>query len=305
MTDIAKTPEELFEAFQEASLSQDADAFAALFSDDARLEFPFAGLAFAGRAAIRERAHQVWEGSPLRVQSFRVTSCKQSPDGCLVAEYQVQGSAGSVVRPFSVGGVAVLEARGGQILRLREYLDPSALADAQRHAVGSARSLLSDYYQAMSLKSADALADLYAENAVHEFGFTTPNRPQKLFGRDAVRDAFRERWKEHPLDIQRIENEFVLEGADPELVTAQWRAQATIGATGKRVQLTGLLVLRVQAGYIVHTRDYMDSIGLERALGRTPFPVPEDVQNDDAQPSLTAVCAGVEGTRNLSASSGP
>lgn len=171
--------------------------------------------------------------------------------------------------------------------------------------MGSARSLLSDYYQAMSLKSADALADLYAENAVHEFGFTTPNRPQKLFGRDAVRDAFRERWKEHPLDIQRIENEFVLEGADPELVTAQWRAQATIGATGKRVQLTGLLVLRVQAGYIVHTRDYMDSIGLERALGRTPFPVPEDVQNDDAQPSLTAVCAGVEGTRNLSASSGP
>lgn len=114
MTDIAKTPEELFEAFQEASLSQDADAFAALFSDDARLEFPFAGLAFAGRAAIRERAHQVWEGSPLRVQSFRVTSCKQSPDGCLVAEYQVQGSAGSVVRPFSVGGVAVLEARGGR-----------------------------------------------------------------------------------------------------------------------------------------------------------------------------------------------
>lgn len=284
MTEAAKTPEELFEAFQEAALSRDADAFAALFSDTAELEFPFAGLRFHGRDAIRTRAHHAWDSSPLRAQSFRVTSCR-SADGCLVAEYQVQGSAGSVVRPYSVGGVAVLETRGGKITRFREYLDPDALAEARRHAVGSPRSLLSDYYQAMLLGSADALADLYAEEGVHEFGFTTPDRPEKLFGREAVRQSYRERWTSEPLSVDRIENVFVVDGADPELVTAQWRAQATVRATGKRVGLTGLLVLRVRDGYIVHARDFVDAFGVDQALGRLPS-TPNGARAEDSAPQL-------------------
>ncbi|MGE0321131.1 MAG: nuclear transport factor 2 family protein [Polyangiaceae bacterium] len=287
MSDVAKTPEELFEAFQEAALSKDARAFAALFCDDGCLEFPFAGLAFVGKSAILERATDAWDSSPLRAQSFRVTACKQSDDGCLVAEYHVQGNAGSVARPFSVGGVAVLEARDGKIQSFREYLDPEGLAEAKRHAVGSPRSLLSDYYQAMLLKSADALADLYAEDGVHEFGFATPNRPQKLFGREAVRGSYGAGWASHLLDIQRVENDFVMDGADPELVTAQWRAQATVIATGKHVQLTGLLVLRVRDGYIVHTRDYMDAVGVAEALGREPLaPTQEEVE---VEPALALV----------------
>ncbi len=285
MSNAARTPEELLEAFQEAMLNRDADAFAALFCEGGRLEFPFAGLSFVGREAIRARADETWDSSPLRAQSFRQTSSKRASDGCVVAEYQLQGTAGSVVRPFSVSGVLVLEARHGEILSLREYLDPEALAEARRHAVGSARSLLSDYYQAMLLKSADALADLYAEDSVHEFGFATPGRPQKLFGREAVRAAYRQGWASHPLDIARIENEFVMDGADAELVTAQWRAQATVRATGKRVSLTGLLVLRVRGGYIVHTRDFMDAVGIDQALGRLPF-AEHEAQAADEEPPL-------------------
>ena len=144
---------------------------------------------------------------------------------------------------------------------------PSNAEPAER----SPREVLRLYHLAMQNKSADDLADLYAPDAVHEFSFFTPNRPSLLEGQDAVRSAYREGWRDHPLTIDAIQDVFVYDATDPEVVVGQWRARATLAATGKALELTGLLVLRVRDGRIVHTRDFIDALGIAHALGRMPF----------------------------------
>lgn len=127
------------------------------------------------------------------------------------------------------------------------------------------------YYGAMRDKSADDFAELYAMNAVHEFSFFTPNGPPRLEGREAVRSSYKDRWRNHPLMIKTINSVFIYQATDPEVVIAQWLAQAALSTASERaVEITGLLVLRVKDGLIVHTRDFMDSLGILHALGHTP-----------------------------------
>jgi len=127
------------------------------------------------------------------------------------------------------------------------------------------------YYGAMQAKSADDLAELYAADAIHEFSFFTPNGPSRLEGQEAVRSRYGHVWRNHPLTIDSIEDLFMYQATDPEVVIAQWRARATLNTSGKAVEITGLLVLRVRDGFIVHTRDFMDALGITNALGRPPF----------------------------------
>lgn len=258
----------LLDRFFACAIAKDGDAFAALFAIDGALELPFAKLRFAGRAAIADRARAAWDASPLRPRRFEVKELIESETG-LTAEYTVHGVTRDG-QPFEVGAIAVLDIarRDGafEIVAMREYLDPVAL----RAASSTPREVLRRYHAAMRAKDADALADLYAEDAVHEFPFFTPNRPDKLVGREAVRASYRESWANHPLDIDAIVDAFVEDGADPEVVIGQWRLSGSVRG-GKPVGLTGLLALRVTAGKITHVRDFMDTLGVAHALGRLPF----------------------------------
>lgn len=148
---------------------------------------------------------------------------------------------------------------------------PIASELEQPDRAGSPRDVLRRYHQAMQAKSADALAALYAPDGLHEFSFFTPGRTEPYMGREAVRAGYRHSWHNHPLAIHAIEDVFVHEAADPEVVIGQWRLTGSIIATGQPVVLTGLLVLRVRDGLIVHTRDFMDGLGVANALGRPPF----------------------------------
>ncbi|GAB2841809.1 hypothetical protein GCM10022221_46310 [Actinocorallia aurea] len=123
--------------------------------------------------------------------------------------------------------------------------------------------VLERYYQAMLDKSADALADLYAVDAVHEFPFSVPF-PPRLEGREAVRALYRAVWGASPLRIREIRRTGLHPAADPEVVVAE---QVVTGAlpTGETVEVPGLLVLRVRDGLLVHVRDYMDTAGLAGA----------------------------------------
>src|SRR3954468_17001523 len=89
-------------------------------------------------------------------------------------------------------------------------------------AMRSPRELLRLFHRAMAAKSADDLADLYAEDALHEFSFYTPHRPPQYVGREAVRAGYRDAWRDHPLAIDSIDDVFVYDATDPEVVIGQW-----------------------------------------------------------------------------------
>ncbi|ROO86292.1 ketosteroid isomerase-like protein [Actinocorallia herbida] len=123
--------------------------------------------------------------------------------------------------------------------------------------------VLERYYQAMLDKSADALADLYAEDAVHEFPFAVPF-PPRLEGREAVRGLYRAAWGESPVRVREIRRTGLHPGVDPEVVVSEQVAVVVL-PSGEVAEVPGLLVLRVRDGLLVHVRDYMDMSGLTPA----------------------------------------
>ncbi len=271
-----RTARELFDEFKACAKRKDGAAFGALFAEKATMEIPFVPgrepHRFEGREEIRARAASRWSDSPLTVESFHPCGLVEPSADVVIAEYEVRGKVTATNEPFAIGAVIILEARDGLIVSLREYLDPIALGKASSSGrTRSPREVLRLFHAAMTAKSADALADLYAPDATHEFPFFTPNQPARLEGREKIRDVYRRAWSDHPLDIERIEDVFVHEGEDREIVVGQWKARAIVRASGRAVEITGLLVLRVRSGLIVHTRDFMDALGIATALGREPF----------------------------------
>jgi ketosteroid isomerase-like protein len=290
-----RTPRQLFESFQACALRKDGASFGDLFAEDGTMEFPFvpsgAPLHFEGREAIRARASDAWGRSPFTAVEFTPIAVHDGGDPeLLFAEYEVRGRVDATQTPFAVRAAMVLRAHDGLIVSMREYLDPMALAKATgvyktsggaRPAPPSSspREILRLYHGAMQRKSADDLANLYALDAVHEFGFFTPNRPSRYEGREAVRVGYREGWQNHPLEIDTLRDVFVYEATDPEVVVGQWQLTGRVAATHAPVALTGLLVLRVRHGLVVHARDFMDALGVANALGRIPFSPPTNTES--------------------------
>ncbi|GAA3161267.1 nuclear transport factor 2 family protein [Nonomuraea roseoviolacea] len=115
------------------------------------------------------------------------------------------------------------------------------------------------FHRAMLHKSADELADLYAEEGVHEFPF---GGLSPLRGREEVRAAYRGSWSQTPAEVERVRMVALHATADPEVVVVEQEADVTVA--GNPITVPGLLVLRVRDGRIVHTRDYMDTYAISR-----------------------------------------
>ncbi|MQS14093.1 nuclear transport factor 2 family protein [Streptomyces kaniharaensis] len=139
--------------------------------------------------------------------------------------------------------------------------------------------ILARYRQAMLDKDADALADLYAVDAVHDFPFLFPGVPERYQGREEVRAGYRRSWGASPAQPQEIREVAVHQSADAEVITVEQVVIGTVATTGKPFRVPGLLVIRVREGRIVHVCDYMDGLGVAHAMGR-----------------LSAVAASLEGT---------
>src|SRR3569832_2336362 len=155
----------IYEQFEACSVRRDGNAIAELFSEDAEMEFPFAKQRCTGREAIRARAGTAWSASPVIVGGFadRIIS-EHGDDVCVeyTARVAVEG------RTHDVRIVLRLRLHEGRIAHMREYLDPTALAEVRG---ATTIAVLHRYHEAMRTKSADALADLYAPDAIHAFLF--------------------------------------------------------------------------------------------------------------------------------------
>ncbi|MEU4928618.1 nuclear transport factor 2 family protein [Streptomyces yokosukanensis] len=134
----------------------------------------------------------------------------------------------------------------------------------------SPRDVLAAYHRAMLAWSADELASLYAPDAVHEFPFLAPGRPNRYDGREEIRIGYQAAWSGTSVRLQEIHDVVVFDSTDPEVVIGQWGATATSEPGAAPVVVTGLLILRVRDGMIAHALDYMDSLGTFQALGRLP-----------------------------------
>jgi uncharacterized protein len=132
----------------------------------------------------------------------------------------------------------------------------------------SPREVLARYQQAILDRSADDLADLYAPDAVHELPFLFPGMPDRYRGSEEVRAGYRAAWGASPARPQEIRDLVVHESTDPEVLTVEQTVVGTVTTDGRAFRFPGVLVLRIRDGRIVHVRDYMDGLGVARAMGR-------------------------------------
>lgn len=129
-------------------------------------------------------------------------------------------------------------------------------------------ALLERYQRAMERFCADDLADLYADDAVHEFGFFTPGHQASYHGRDEVRAAYRAAWATPAVDHLAVRNLAVHRTRDAHTLVAEWQASARQRVDDGEVSLAGVLVLTEEQGQLQHVRDYMDVLALALQTGR-------------------------------------
>jgi glyoxylase-like metal-dependent hydrolase (beta-lactamase superfamily II)/ketosteroid isomerase-like protein len=133
-----------------------------------------------------------------------------------------------------------------------------------------ARQVAETYFAALARRDLDAIADCWAPDGVDHFiGQAT------LEGPGAVRAFFAELFGAMP-DLA-IEVETIV--AEGDRAAVRWNAKGTfagassfqgIAPTGARITQTGLDLLRVRDGRIVHNDAFSDGLGLARQIGLLP-----------------------------------
>lgn len=114
--------------------------------------------------------------------------------------------------------------------------------------------IVTAFHAAMRHKSPDELADLYAEDGLHEFPF---GGLAPFEGREAIRAGYTAMWGGMRGEVREVRDVVVRQTTDPEVVVVEQTAVAVLDGT--EVRVPGLLVLRIQNDAITHTRDYMDT----------------------------------------------
>ncbi|GAA5050174.1 ketosteroid isomerase-like protein [Thermocatellispora tengchongensis] len=123
----------------------------------------------------------------------------------------------------------------------------------------SIEEIVTGYHGAMLRKSADELADLYAEDALHEFPF---GGLEPFRGREEIRAGYHAMWDASPFEAEEVRRLALHRTQDPEVVVVEQDTHVRAG--GRPITVPGLLVLRIRDGEIVHTRDYMDAVAVGR-----------------------------------------
>jgi uncharacterized protein len=97
-------------------------------------------------------------------------------------------------------------------------------------------------------------ADLYADDAIHELPWAPSGRPMTMTA--TMLKAAMTRAGEAPVLDQTVDvRTLVSEG---EVACAEYAMNGTLARTGEPFSLSGVMVVRVRAGQIVHSRSYMD-----------------------------------------------
>jgi uncharacterized protein len=114
------------------------------------------------------------------------------------------------------------------------------------------------------------MADCYAPEVVIEMPFAVDALypPRIVTTREELRARFQagtavRRYK-------ALDNVTIHETADPAVIIAEYELHGEMTGTGELFSARYAMVITVQDGYIVHSRDYTDPIAGARLLGRLP-----------------------------------
>jgi uncharacterized protein len=111
------------------------------------------------------------------------------------------------------------------------------------------------------------LLDLMADDAVMEFPFAPPNRPQKLTGKREVVPYFAELKKLIRLDEVHLVATY--KTTDPNVVILQAEGKGQAIPTGRPFEPKYIVVLTFRDGLIVRWQDYWNPFAVLVALGGT------------------------------------
>ncbi|MBY8855920.1 SgcJ/EcaC family oxidoreductase [Nocardia sp. CA2R105] len=121
------------------------------------------------------------------------------------------------------------------------------------------RSVVEQLFTGLGTPDADAFADVLAPDVVFEIPWTVPGMPERLEGREAVREHLAQRWSNLTrLQVHGVYPE-VYETSDPELFFVENEVDMTRPDGVRSRGRTSVNIVRVRDGQIVLFRDYMDT----------------------------------------------
>ncbi|WP_067885565.1 nuclear transport factor 2 family protein [Nocardia vaccinii] len=121
------------------------------------------------------------------------------------------------------------------------------------------RAVVEQLFRGLGTPDADAFADAMAPDAVFEIPWTRPGMPERLEGREAIREHLLQRWA----DVSRIQVHGIYPEiyptSDPELFFVENEVDMTPPGGVRSRTRTSVNTVRVRDGQIVLFRDYMDT----------------------------------------------
>ncbi|MGW0792400.1 nuclear transport factor 2 family protein [Streptomyces sp. NPDC002911] len=117
-------------------------------------------------------------------------------------------------------------------------------------------------------KDMDAVADLWAEHGTAEFPFAASSSPQRLAGREEVRDYL----AGYPelMDVRAIPAVTVHHTERPHTIVVEFTLHGRTVRTGESCRLDYATVITVRDGLITHYRDYWNPLAAASAAGTPP-----------------------------------
>jgi ketosteroid isomerase-like protein len=125
--------------------------------------------------------------------------------------------------------------------------------------VRSPREVLTELHRRM-IDDPLTMLDLYSSDVVHERPFARQGIPRQVIGREENRLLLSMALDAAPVRFTGFRDLVVHEGADPQVLIAEYVATGVVVATGKEFELGNLLIIRVRDGEVVSVRDYTDPL---------------------------------------------
>ncbi|UGT41725.1 nuclear transport factor 2 family protein [Nocardia yamanashiensis] len=130
------------------------------------------------------------------------------------------------------------------------------------HSVETARDLVEKLFKELPARDADAFAAHMAPDAVFEMPFTVPGLPERLEGREQIREFLAARWGSMSgIEVHGI-HPFVHETSDPAVFVIENEVDVTRPDRGREQVRSSVNVVHVHDGQVTLFRDYMNTARL-------------------------------------------